>query len=504
MNKHKTSSIFGPSSFLLILTLLVILICGLGVRLYDLKDPPLDYAATRQLRSALIARGIYYKHNHTVPEWKREMAIHLSNLSMLEPPINEAIVAGTYLIVGGEHLWIARIYSAFFWVLGGVILFLLAKEMVSTDGAIISLTFYLFSPFGMIVSRSFQPDLLMTTAIIFSWWTFYHWNRTSTRKWAVLTGLSTGLALLVKSTSVFFLFGGMTLGVLSEKKLKNVIQEAQTWVVVILSALPAVLYNLYGMLIQDELQTQFQGLFYPQLWSSFSFYASWLSKLSKVLGFELILLMGLLGIFFVKSRKDRTMLTGIWLGYLLFGFIFSYHFITHSYYHLPTTPLLAISLGALAEYLFQWIRKFKLENIVRVSLLMIIIVSVALGYYMVMKDDYRHEPDWYQTVAGYVGDESKVIALTQDYGNRIRYYGWINPRIWHGTEDMERAAIQGSTPKPFTERFSDYTAGYDYFLVTRLKELKRQEKLYNELYNNYTIYKEGGGFVIFDLNQPRQ
>jgi hypothetical protein len=51
------TTIFAPSKKIGMIVLLVILVCGLGVRFFDLTDPPLDFAATRQLRSALIARG---------------------------------------------------------------------------------------------------------------------------------------------------------------------------------------------------------------------------------------------------------------------------------------------------------------------------------------------------------------------------------------------------------------------------------------------------------------
>ncbi|OQX61637.1 MAG: hypothetical protein B5M51_07460 [Anaerolinea sp. 4484_236] len=75
MNKQETNAIFGISSFWVMAILIAILVCGFAVRLFDLTDPPLDYAATRQLRAALIARGMYYKNNQTAPDWQREMAI---------------------------------------------------------------------------------------------------------------------------------------------------------------------------------------------------------------------------------------------------------------------------------------------------------------------------------------------------------------------------------------------------------------------------------------------
>ena len=58
----------------------------------------------------------------------------------------ENIVAQTYRLTG-EHLWIARIYSSFFWVIAGLALFLLIREFASTSAAMIGTLFYLFVAF---------------------------------------------------------------------------------------------------------------------------------------------------------------------------------------------------------------------------------------------------------------------------------------------------------------------------------------------------------------------
>lgn len=499
---ENNTSLLAPSKRWVLITLIVIFACGLGVRLLDLTDPPLDYASTRQLRAALMARGMYYKHNQTAPEWKRNMARAQGDRHMIEPPIIEALVATTYRVVGGEHVWIARVYTSLFWVLGGLALFFFARKMVSLDGAIIALTYYLFNPFGVIVSRSFLPEALMTALIILAWWTFYRWHHEKTWKWAIIAGLSAGIAIFVKFTSVFFLFFGMALVVLLSKKIRESIRDSQMWVVVLLSALPSLLYTVYGVLIVGTLGEQFQGRFFPQLWSDLKFYAQWKNGLGSVAGHNFILLTGLLGLLFLKDRVKVGFLVGVWAGYILYGFGFSYHFMTHRYYHLPVIPLLAVSIGALADYVFQWARKFKMKYLVRVGLIGLILIGMGGNYYKLQEKDYRHEPGWYQTVASFIGPEAKVVALSQNYSYRISYYGWIKPRAWLGTADTERAALQGAKPESFSERFANYIGGYDYFLVTQMNELKRQKELHDELYNNYTIYKEGGGYVIFDLKQP--
>ena len=89
------------------------LLAAFGLRMVNLKDPPLDFASTRQLFSALKARGMYYQYVTNVPEATRQQAIALGNVGIVEPPVMENVVAQTYRLTG-EHLWIARIYSSFF------------------------------------------------------------------------------------------------------------------------------------------------------------------------------------------------------------------------------------------------------------------------------------------------------------------------------------------------------------------------------------------------------
>jgi hypothetical protein len=42
--------------------LAVLFVAALGIRLYDLTDLPNDFYMTRQYRSLIIARGMYYQH----------------------------------------------------------------------------------------------------------------------------------------------------------------------------------------------------------------------------------------------------------------------------------------------------------------------------------------------------------------------------------------------------------------------------------------------------------
>lgn len=500
MSQPNQGSFFAPSEFWRIVIVLAILVLGFGTRMYDLTDPPLDYAGARQLRSMMIARGKYYGMIEDAPAWKTDIARKQANIhGMIEPEIIESITAATYLVAGGEYVWIARIYSSLFWVLGGLALYSLARKMVSTDGAVIALVYYLFVPFGLLASRTFQPDPLMTAMIITAWLCFYHWYTTSTWKWAVLSGLSAGAAMFIKSTAVFFLLFGMAAVVLDRERMGKLVKNAQVWVLTLLSGIPVLAYHIYGILIIGELESQLRGRFFPQLWDQPDFYLQWKNAVSSVTGHTLILILGLLGLIFLRRHRDRLFLIGIWAGYLLYGFAFGYHISTHYYYHLPVIPLLALTVGALADWVFGWFTSSLWPPLIRSVVVAIIIVGVGGGYYTFHQEDFRHEPGYFAKVASFVDFEDDIVALSQDYGYRLSFYGWLAVHPWKGTEDLRYIELRDSEVAPFSKRFEVYADNYDYFVVTRMKELRRQEKLYQELYNHYPIVREGGGYVIFDL-----
>ena len=55
--------------------LVLVFMMGFIIRVSDLFDAPLDFHATRQLHSALIARGMYYQGLDSAPEWKTARAL---------------------------------------------------------------------------------------------------------------------------------------------------------------------------------------------------------------------------------------------------------------------------------------------------------------------------------------------------------------------------------------------------------------------------------------------
>jgi len=249
MNDDRTAT-RSVRRFQLITTAIIIAIIasvsliGLMIRLYDLTDPPLDFHETRQLGSAVIARGMYYSYLSPEVGIERNRAIELwDSAPVYEPPILERIVAITYFLVGNEHLWIARIYSSLARVLGGIGLFILARDISSSAGAIGALLIFMFLPYGIVASRSFQPDPLMVSFVIFSALALYRWGVSSTWRLTIIAGLVCGIAILLKAVAVFPIMGVFIGTTITTREFKKIFTDRKVFSILILSITPVFAYH---------------------------------------------------------------------------------------------------------------------------------------------------------------------------------------------------------------------------------------------------------------------
>ena len=503
MNKFMARLTFYKSPWLWKAALAAALLAGFGLRMVTLKAPPLDFAGTRQLFSALKARGMYYEYVTSVPAATRQLAISLGNVGNIEPPILETIVSQTYRVTG-EYLWIARIYSSLFWVIAGLALFLLIREFASTGAAMIGMLYYLFVPFGVIASRAFMPDPLMVCLIIFTLWALFRWQNTSRWKWAIAFGLLAGATLLVKNLSAFFVVGGFAGVILGARGLKRAIRDPQVWTMGVLLVLPVAIYTLYGI-VKLGMAGQFSLRFFPKMWIDPAFYFRWAFTVNANIGWAAVLLAAL-SIFLADPQRERPMLVGLWVGYLLFGFAFSYHFFTHDYYQLPLIPLVAISMAPALRLFFERFFERSPGLFARLALTVIVLIGIAIpAWYsrdQIVNADYFNEPKFWATIGDKLGHTTDdVVGLTQDYGYRLAYWGWQGSYAWFTSADIGLRYLAGQNVD-LMKNFQQDTAGRKYFLVTMFSELDNEPAVKDLLNKNYPIYAQTSEYVIFDLQHP--
>jgi hypothetical protein len=483
--------------------LLIVFGVGLAIRFYDLTDLPLDFHPTRQLLSQLKARGMYYKDHAGLPDWQRRMAIQQwQTKTEVEPEVFERLVALTYRATGVET-WVGRVYAAFFWVIAAAFVFLLVRDQVSEVAGLLSAAYFLFLPYAVVASRSFQPDSLMLMLVTMFWWMYNRWVRSEKWFWAVMAGTVGGLAIYIKFVAAFFVIGA-ALGLGLATFGPRLLHKRQVWIMAILGVLPASVYLYDGIIQQGFLGRQFSGRFLPALLLSPLNYLHWVELASLTAG-ALAIAAGLLGLLAARQRGLRWMLISLWGAYVAYGLFFDYHVATHDYYHLPLIAIAAVSMAPLTHLVAQQLAARASGPLSQWALVTILLCIPFSGAWMARSQlaavDYRPQASMWMEIGERLEHGPNVVALTEDYGSRLAYWGWQNAIIWPSTGDAEYRQARGGVID-FEEQFTKLTRGNTYFLVTDFAELARQAQLGRRL-SRLPVFTQGDGYVIYDLEGPQ-
>jgi hypothetical protein len=488
-----------------ILLVLATFILGFGIRSINLTNPPLDFQAWRQLRSASIARGKYYQLLPSADPALRQNAIFLSKqFEVLEPNILETLMALAYLLMGGEQLWVARLFSITAWLIGGVGIYLLGKRISTRIGGLAALIFYLFLPYGVIASRAFMPDPSMVMWIILSAWMLVYWSDTGTWKSALFSGIFSGMAILTKVFAVFPVGLLSMIIVLTTQPFGKAIKNPKVWLVAILMGIiPSSYYLLsVGNLASGYISGWVSG--FSSLLLSPGFYISWVSFLKQIID-PFLLCLCILCIF-LYDRLGRRVMLGLFGGYFLIGLTVPSLIITHDYYSLFIIPCLALAIAPLAELLCNKIAQQGLPVKIYAlgpTMFLVVIAILSSGKTLISQDFRPEAKGWIRM--GKELSPGKYIGITHDYNARLNYYGWIAVAPWPLAYDGQMKVLSGGDAPNLEDSiywegyFNQQTKGYDYFIVTIMGELDAQPVL-ADILSKYPSIK-GDGYIVYVLHQ---
>jgi hypothetical protein len=143
--------------------------------------------------------------------------------------------------------------------------------------------------------------------------------------------------------------------------------------------------------------------------------------------------------------------------------------------------------------------------LIRIVVSGILLFGVLVNLWFVrltlIREDHKNAPAFWENIGEVLGHSESVIALTQDYGNRLAYFGWTTPKLWLTTGALNYRELKGRPPIEIQEWFKKKTGNKDYFLITMFNQLEKQPELKEILYDNYEIYAQGDGFIVFDLRE---
>jgi hypothetical protein len=487
-----------------IMWLAILLVLGAALRLFDLTDEPLELHPTRQFRALIIARGFYYPDAEGISSEQTEFAEQQAGLvGLIEPSILEFLIAQLYKIAGQELTWVGRLIPITAWLLGGLALFALSRNIGSNLAAVLGLAYYLFLPFGTKFSRVLMADPIMVAGTAASLWALYAWSQRRDYQSAVLAGSITGLTILLKSVAGIILIVPFALFLLASFSIKDLVKDRQVWLVLLLAALPTALYYYHGLVIDGRLETQFKGRFFPEIWTDIVFYKSWGLRIIREFNI-LAFTAGLLGILLARSKQIRLLLLGWWAGYFIYAMLFAYHTWTHDYYHLPMVPLIAVSLAPVFAYLEEIARQKDQVRLIKFMAACICLVVVGSGSCSTIQFlstvDHRETRAELEQLGAELNQlpQGKIIGLTNDYETSFSFYNYLKAEHWPSIGDMNFRDLQGGANQSF-EQLWQITEGASYFFITDFKELEKQPLLAARL-SAYPVIARGTTYSLYELD----
>jgi 4-amino-4-deoxy-L-arabinose transferase-like glycosyltransferase len=358
----------------------------------------------------------------------------------------------------------------------------------------------------VVASRAFQPDPWMVMWILLSAYAGLRWLESDGRSWlwAALAGACCGLAILIKAVAAFAI-GGLLLGAfITLLPGWKVFRRPQTYLLGGLAlAIPAVYYFGLGQRSSDFASfwiVSFSGLLVTR-----KFYIQWLGLIHGIM--DLTLFFGAVLGAFLTPRRGKGLVVGLFLGYFLTGLAFPFQIYTHDYYSLMLVPLAALGLAPLAEALFE---RLSLQPRIWKVAFVVVFLGISsyyawIGRSLIFASYNPGEQEAWVRMGQELPRDGNIIALTHDYGNRLKYYSAIIPnRLWPVQGDLDLDTARGQVKyDDFNVFFKDQTQGMRYFLVNLFSELDSQPDLKNMLYNHYPIVKQGNGYILFDLTRGK-
>lgn len=490
------------------LMLILIVTSSIAIRVYGIQKEPLLFHPVKQYRSAMTARALYYDSmgNSTVPGWKRDVTrANLRDIGILQPPVESWIAAQAYRVIGAEVLWVPRLLSGLSWMIGGIFLYFLARRLMLPDSALASLAFYLLLPFAVIASKSFQIDPLMVSATLASMYLIVRYDQSRSVTSLLFASLAASVAILLKPVSLFVLFAAFVGLRLSVVRPRQVLANWHALTFVVIGLAPAAIYYGLGIfVVEGVLQQQAVKSFVPAYFAEFRFWDGWLKRVNIVMGLTYFI-GGLLGALVYRGRA-RVFLVALWVGYLMMCLVFNYTISTHDYYHLLLVPIVAISLGSLADIVVFELQRSGEQWYWRAASRAVLAMAILLAAGTSIQAERKQQaPDTQirmaQEIGNMVAHSTATLYLAPEQGHSLLYYGEFSGRYWPYRYDLRDETLWLNRRIAVEERFKalEVALNPEFFVVADRDEFAAQADLQQFVVTHFPVVAETDEYMIFSL-----
>lgn len=469
--QYQELGLLHAKSYLRIASLAALFIIAAVIRLYPIEAPGI--LVEREYTSAIFARVFYFAHNDSVPDWRKHIATTLKdNQPILEPPVNEYLVSLIYRAVGEEKLVYARYLTSAFWLVGGIFFFAIVRRLLSADAALASTAYYLLVPLGINVSRSFQPDSLMVMLFLVSLFCILRYFDRPSLSWLLLAAGISGLTLLIRPLVLFAIFGAfIALAIFQVDRSRRMSLIGRPLLIfTVVSLLPSFAYYGYGILVAGYMRWKVDSSFRPYLYVLKVFWRDWFLLGVNAAGFT-TLIAALLGAPLLRGMA-RVLALGLFVGYIIFGLVFTYHIDTHEYYHVQLIPIIALCIAPLVMLIVRRLRQ-ELPSTWWLPAMAALLIAL---YFVIREVRDAQQAPMFESVqtAREIGEivqhSDRTVFLARHYGLPLEYYGELSGIYW------PRANIYRLHTKPIElqrsveARFAMLGITPDYFIITDFKE----------------------------------
>ena len=434
----------------------LLMVAALAIRMPGLDESVVRFHPTRHYRSAVLARACYYDHAGGIAPWAKAVSDASRVMQPAgEPQVMESLACAAYLAIGRESITIPRALAAIAWVAGAIPLWQIAMRIASPPGALLAAAVYLFLPYGIVASRNFQPDPLMTLASLWAIVALLRYRDRRERSRFVIAALLVGIAGLIKPMSVF-----LTLPVL-------LIASRSLTLLAAGLLLPAIYYGyeaVAGSLVRDQMRMRFE----PHLIPTWFFWGGLARMVSRVETLPLLALTCVAAVI-AKDRLARWLLSALLAGYLAFAIAFTYHMPTHDYYHLPYIAVAALGVAVVFARVAAPVQGVKVYLLAAG----IAIAGSVAAWPRLHVPDAAAYAQIYEEIGALAEHDTRALFLDTEYGYALMYHGQIAGDSWPNRDDLAAEAIDGREVVDAETRYlRDYADwGPRYFVVMDLDSL---------------------------------
>lgn len=490
---------FSPS-------ILVILLLAAAVRFYNVDIPFIEpfNNISRQAMCASVARN-YWKDGYNIFRPGLDWGGPGFNLYNVELPINTYLMSLGYLLVNKASEGFARSISIIFGLL--LILYLYKVFLVLADRrvALWSAALLSISPIFIALSRSIQPDIVMSAMMTCGMYYFLLYVQSKRLCHAVLVCLSLLIAVLVRPFALLLV---IPMAVAAYKRDGFTIIKNIVYYIIAVSALAGLLWYLYMWILGQS-----QDLYYNPYTSKRGLLAEGASYLSlfsfsslkqsmKVLLLHSFTPLG--SAFFGYGLYKRVKYEGryvvyAWIfGALLYLLLMWHTAVNHSYYLLPLIIPASYFFGVGADQFFKTNLGRSIAKSKWAILILVCFQIGCIGYYYRLI--YFIPPERMKII--YAAEDAKILIPKNDLivaswgGSPIQLYyadrkGWALDAENNNSEFLihELERLRGK--------------GAKWYITSTSSEVGLNKDFIKYLKHKYEIVKDEGPSLVVSLSNRK-